>query len=492
MFKPLSPEAFCILSKTARYVMVSREIMADRLTPVGVAEQLSDEMREGVILERVSEQDDATEHYSLIAFGVMAQLTAEQGQVRQRIGDQETICCEHPFTVLRKLMADLNCAAQPHMPCLVNGAMGFCTYDAIRLFESIPDRHAADRELPEMQFNFYETTLLFDHQRHTLLICKVVETAGDPLQNYHDALGEIDALLGRISDFSGLKQTRSAKKTSDKPLKTDINDVEFMGLIERAKAHIIAGDAFQIVLSRRFQKQCSATPLDVYRALRRVSPAPYMFCLAVNHCIVVGASPEKFVSVQNGEVAINPIAGTRPRREKMNDQEIAFSLLSDEKECAEHMMLVDLARNDLGVVCQPGPIKIKSLLQVKHFSHVSHLASVITGQLREDQDAFDALAAAFPAGTLSGAPKIRAMQLIDELETSRRGLYGGMICRMDYQGNLDSCIAIRMAMLHDGLATVRTGAGIVYDSNPAAEARETRQKAQSVLDALSLAEEGLS
>lgn len=205
----------------------------------------------------------------------------------------------------------------------------------------------------------------------------------------------------------------------------------------------------------------------------------------------MGASPEKLISVINRQVVIHPIAGTRQRTQNSPDQQIADELLNDKKERAEHMMLVDLARNDLGAVCNPGSIEVKELMQVKHFSHVSHITSTITGQLQENKDALDALAAAFPAGTLSGAPKIRAMQIIDELETSKRGLYGGAICRIDNQGNLDSCIAIRMAILEEGIATVRTGAGIVYDSDPKSEANETRHKAQAMLEALKMAEEEL-
>lgn len=488
MFESLSSEAFLQQARTAKRVTVSREIMADRLTPIGIVDHLVEEMRDGAILESALNHDDTAGRYSLIAFGILAQLSAKNGSVYQRIGQQETTHVSHPLTVMRELIAELDCVGQPHVSHFVSGAIGFLTYDAVRLFESIPDSHAASRELPDMLFNFYETTLMLDHQRHTLLISRVVEIDDNPLQNYQDAQNSIDSLIARISAPT---VSVAQEKKPDTPVIPDINDHEFKQLIERAKDHIIAGDAFQIVLSRRFQKRYSAAPLDVYRALRRVSPAPYMFYFPVNNSIIVGASPEKFISVHHREVAINPIAGTRPRTNKTNDHDITNSLLSDEKECAEHMMLVDLARNDLGVVCKPGSIKIKELLQVKHFSHVSHITSVITGRLREDQDAFDALAAAFPAGTLSGAPKIRAMQIIDELETSTRGMYGGIICRIDYQGNLDSCIAIRMAMLNEGVATVRTGAGIVYDSNSTAEANETRQKAQSILAALSLAEEGL-
>ena len=220
--------------------------------------------------------------------------------------------------------------------------------------------------------------------------------------------------------------------------------------------------------------------------LKKISPAPYMFYLPTEHGVMVGASPEKLISVHNGQIEINPIAGTRPKNK--TESEIETDLLHDKKEVAEHMMLVDLARNDIGASCKPGTVKVKDLLRVKHFSHVSHIASTITGELRDDKDALDALAAAFPAGTLSGAPKIRAMEIIDELETSRRGIYGGAIVQIDADGNIDSCIAIRMAVLKDGIATVRTGAGIVYDSNPLSEANETRQKARGILEAIATAE----
>ncbi len=265
-----------------------------------------------------------------------------------------------------------------------------------------------------------------------------------------------------------------------------------MQLVERAKQYIIEGDAFQIVLSRRFTQHYQATPFDIYRALRRISPAPYMFYIPTDDGVIVGASPEKLIKVRHNQVEINPIAGTRPRLQNNQDEIIETELLNNEKEVAEHMMLVDLARNDLGRVCAPKSVQVSDLLKVKHFSHVSHITSTVKGQLRDNMDALDALAAVFPAGTLSGAPKIRAMQIIDELETSKRGLYGGAICRLDHQGNLDSCIAIRMALLQDGKATIRTGAGIVYDSDPKSEANETRQKAQSVLAAIQLAEEELA
>ncbi len=496
MLQQLPLHAFLDFAKTAKRVAIFREISASHLTPIGIVEQLTDEMLDGAILESGLNQDDAGRS-SLIAFDSIAQLSVQANRVTQRIGTNVTTHVGHPFSILRELIATLACVGQPHMMDFVSGAIGFFTYDAIRLFEAIPDRHALDNPLPDMLFNFYRTTLMFNHQRQTLLISMVVDIDGDPHKQYHETQTQIDQLIKKIAGASsqamgtpgGPREAEARHGLDGTSVELDINDEQFMQLILRAKEYIVAGDAFQVVLSRCFKKRYTVPPFAIYQALRRVSPSPYMFYLPFGDRVILGASPEKLISVRDGQVAINPIAGTRQRTATSNDQHIADELLHDPKEQAEHMMLVDLARNDLGAVCKPGSINIQELLCVKHFSHVSHITSVLTGQLREDKDAFDAVAAAFPAGTLSGAPKIRAMQIIDELETSRRGMYGGAICRIDYQGNLDSCIAIRMAVLEDGTATVRTGAGIVYDSNPQSEANETRQKAQSLLDAIALAEE---
>lgn len=325
------------------------------------------------------------------------------------------------------------------------GALGFLSYDAVRIFEEIPDRHQSTHQLPNMVFGFYE---------------KVVKVE---------------------------RETQKRETTSSAAsITTDLSDEEYIAIVNQAKEHIINGDIFQVVLSRKFTTPYSVMPMHIYETLKKISPAPYMFYLPTEHGVMVGASPEKLIRVINKHVEINPIAGTRPKDK--SESEIETDLLQDKKEVAEHMMLVDLARNDIGASCKPGSVKVTDLLRVKHFSHVSHIASTITGELRDDKDALDALAAAFPAGTLSGAPKIRAMEIIDELETSRRGIYGGAIVQIDAEGNLDSCIAIRMAMLNNGIATVRTGAGIVYDSNPLYEANETRQKARGILEAIATAE----
>lgn len=492
MYKTLSLNDFLTLAKSSPRIAVYHEISADRLTPIGIVENLKEEILDGTILESGLHHHDSG-RYSYIAFGSIAQLSVHNSLVTQRVGKEITTHSGNPFNILRELLAQqASVSNNPHVD-FINGAVGFMTYDAVRLFEPIPDRHVADNPLPEILFNVYQTTLMFDHLQQKLLISIATDVSDNPQQTYYEAQEKITALITQISRSSYQEnEHKRSKKTLDSHEDVDISDEHFIQLVERAKHYIEIGDAFQIVLSRRFTKRYTVTPFDIYRTLRRISPAPYMFYLPIQNGVILGASPEKLISIRNRHVSINPIAGTRLRTETSNNGSITADLLSDKKELAEHMMLVDLARNDLGAICMPGSIQIHELLHVKHFSHVSHITSKISGTLRDNLDAFDALAAAFPAGTLSGAPKIRAMQIIDELETSKRGIYGGAICRLDFQGNLDSCIAIRMATLHDGIATVRTGAGIVYDSNPTAEANETRQKAKSVLEAIACAEESLA
>lgn len=486
-----SLDEFLALAKTSNRIAVYQEILAEHLNPIGIAENLTDEIQEGAMLESgLCHQDIG--HYSFIAFGKMAQLRVQNKVTSLHIGTTVTTHTTHPFDLLRQLLSQFSCPVKISTGDFINGAIGFMSYDAIRLFESIPDRHLADNPFPEILFNIYQTTLMLDHQKHTLLLNVAVEVGDDPEKTYREAREKISTLIEKITTPNS--PTLFAKKgvVKDTPVDVDVDvdvdDEQFMQLIRQAQEHIIQGDAFQIVLSRCFKKKYSVTPFAIYRALRNVCPAPYMFYLPIGDSIIIGASPEKLVSVRNRRVENNPIAGTRQSTATKSHDVITQELLQDDKELAEHMMLVDLARNDLGVVCKPGSVKVEKLLQVKHYSHISHITSLVTGELQDNKDALDALAAAFPAGTLTGAPKIRAMEIIDALETSKRGLYGGAICRLDDKGNLDSCIAIRMAVLKDGTATVRAGAGVVYDSNPAAEANETRQKASGILDAISIAE----
>lgn len=465
-----------IKEHAGKRVAIYREVPADRLTPVGIIENLSAEMQSGAILESGSAHHSGG-RYSFIMFDLIDQLVLEKKSTDK-----------NPLHALRESLQKFSCSGPAHILNLMNNGIGFFTYDAIRFFEDIPDRHS-DAALPEIVFNFYQTHLTFDHFQQKLYIALSVQIGANPQNDYELAQKKIQNILTKISKPTETSFQRNLKLRDNQHPETqvDLSDESFMQKVLQAKKYIEAGDAFQIVLSRRFMRPYQSSAFEIYRALRRVSPAPYMFYLNFKGQTILGASPEKFISVIQGEVTINPIAGTRSRA-KLTPEQIEQELMHDKKERAEHTMLVDLARNDLGSVCCANSVFVQQFLQVKHFSHVSHLTSTVNGKLPQDKDALDAFAAAFPAGTLSGAPKIRAMAIIDELENSKRGIYGGAICRIDHQGNLDSCIAIRMAQLKDQTAIIRTGAGIVFDSDPYSEAQETKFKAQGMLEAIAEAE----
>lgn len=473
MIQPLTLDEFQMHAKEARRVAVFEEIPAVKLTPVMIYTLLNAMYKtNGVMLEYMNQEDCFC--YSFICFEPIDTLTINSG---------DNI---HPLTALRDLQAKLVYSTRAEVADLITSAAGFITYDAVRYFEDIPDRHAADLSLPILLFNFYALSLTFDHEKQTILISTLVNVGDCPKNAYQHARQKIIAIIDLLTNPSCEEDTPITKQMAS-PVEIDISDSDFMHMIEKAKDYIIRGDVFQIVISRCYKRSYSASPLDIYKTLRLASPGPFMFYFPTESSVIIGASPERLIQVRNKQVTVNPIAGTRKRTGEKSDEAITADLLNDDKELAEHMMLVDLARNDVGAVSDPGSVRVNKLLHVKHYSHVSHITSTVTGQLQEKYDALDALAATFPAGTLSGAPKIRAMQIIDELEISSRGLYGGVICRLDSSGNLDSCIAIRMAVLNNGSATVRTGAGIVYDSNPAAEAQETHHKARSLLDAIAQA-----
>jgi anthranilate synthase component I len=473
MTQPLTLNEFKMLAKNARQIAVSQEIPAGKLTPVIIYSLLNKAFKtDGVILEDLDQRECA--RYSFICFEPTASLTINNDDNSQ------------PLAALRDLQSKLAYSTRAEVADLITSAIGFITYDVVRHFETIPDRHAADPSLPILLFNFYALSMAFDHEKQTILISTLVEVSDPPEQAYHQARQKIMAII-KLLFTSPHEADPSIEKKATSHVEVDISDSDFMRMVEKAKDYIIRGDAFQIVISRCFKRNYSVSPLEIYTTLRRVSPAPFMFYFPTEASVIIGASPERFIRVHNKQVTVNPIAGTRKHTGETTDEAISADLLNDKKELAEHMMLVDLARNDVGAVSNPASVQVRELLHVKHYSHVSHITSTVSGQLQEKYHALDAFAAAFPAATLSGAPKIRAMQIIDELETSRRGLYGGAICRLDSLGNLDSCIAIRMAVLQNGIATIRTGAGIVYDSNPADEAQETHQKARSMLDAIAQA-----
>lgn len=477
----LTLEEYEKLAKKAKNVAIFREISSE-ISPTALYQDLKQYLGQGVMLES---DLNTGGRFSYLLFDPIAEFEARGEKVTVGVnGAINSFNTSTPFGVLRELIRNLGITSREDKQGSINSAVGFVSYDAIRYFEEIPDQHQNLENMPEMLFKFYGIALKYDHQEKKLLISVLAPV--EDMKVYDSAVKKIDNICQRIRIIP--ESTNQYNINNKKSLQSDISDEEFEKLVERAKKHVICGDVFQVVLSRRFTTQYKSSPFNIYCSLRHHNPSPYMFYLPVKDFVIIGASPEKMVSVKDNEVQINPIAGTYKNTTRNKDQHtIEQILLEDKKELAEHMMLVDLARNDIGSVSTPGSVNVKELLQVKHYPHVSHITSVVAGKLKNNLDTFDALAATFPAGTLSGAPKIRAMQIIDALETSRRGLYGGAICRLDLQGNFDSCIAIRMAILKDGIATMRAGAGIVYDSVPASEAQETRQKVKSIFDAICLA-----
>jgi anthranilate synthase component 1 len=394
------------------------------------------------------------------------------------------------MATLRELMASFHSPFVPGLPRFTGGAVGYLGYDAAAWFEPIELQPTAASE-DEGGFMLFDTVLAFDHVRHRILIIANARITGDEdLESlYQFACAKIEFV------------ERELERPLSKPPCTDRSPIDvssnvsrerFEEMVRTAKEYIAAGDIYQVVLSQRFETKLGADPFTVYRALRHVNPSPYMYFIRMGERSIVGSSPEMLVRVEGRRVETHPIAGTRPRgRSEEEDVRLAEELKRNEKERAEHVMLVDLGRNDVGRVSAYGSVKVPTYMALERYSHVMHLVSIVEGKLAEEYDRLDALAACFPAGTVSGAPKVRAMQIIAELENRRRGPYAGAVGYLDFAGNLDFCITIRTVLIEDGHAYVQAGAGIVADSNPAAEYEETRDKARAVIRALELAQAGL-
>jgi anthranilate synthase component 1 len=399
----------------------------------------------------------------------------------------------NPLDFLRNRIQRYRPVRVPGLPPLVAGAIGYFSYDMVRLFERIPDKARNDIGTDDAVMMFYLGLVVFDHVRHRVWVVRNVftEGAGSLRSKYRAAVREISETR-RLLELP-LDEHRPERNRRAKPPRVESNFTrpQFLAAVRKSKQYIRAGDIFQVVISQRFSARTDANPFEIYRALRVLNPSPYMYFLKLGDTAVVGSSPEMLVKVQGREAFYRPIAGTRPRgKDESEDQRLAAELAADAKERAEHIMLVDLGRNDLGRVCEYGSVKVERLEFVERYSHVMHLVSTLRGRLRPDVDCFDALAACFPAGTVSGAPKVRAMEIIDELEPTRRGIYAGAILYLDFSGNLDSCIAIRTLVVKKGLASVQAGAGLVADSVPEREFQETVNKARALIAALEVAHGG--
>ncbi len=497
-------DAFRSLAGTARLVPIYRCLLSDTLTPVSAWDRCQWNgpafLFESVVGgERVGRFSflGGEPFLQIDAYGCDVVITRDGQEQRKTVAD--------PFEELESLLREFPAVHAPGLPRFCGGAVGYAGYDVVRYTERLPNPPPDDRHLPDMSFAFYDQMVIFDNIRKTVLVVAHARTDAPDLDaEYERTCRRVDELCERLQHGRDQLAAVDVGLTGDPQLEWTSNTSrgEYEAAVEKCQEYIRAGDIFQVVLSQRMQVETTATPVDMYRSLRVVNPSPFMFLLRTPATTLVGSSPEIMVRVEDGVTTIRPLAGTRRRgQSEAEDLALAEELLADPKERAEHVMLVDLARNDVGRVAQYGTVQLSDLMVVERYSHVMHITSNVTGRLREGKTALDALRAGLPAGTVSGAPKVRAMEIIDELEHHRRGPYAGAVGYLDFTGNMDTCIALRTLVIPEtgstsGDATssprrtvyVQAGAGIVADSVPAMEYEETLNKARGLMKAIEVAE----
>ena len=494
MLRP-SQEAFVDYTRQGNLVPLVRELLADMDTPLSLFRRL-DDGRTSFLFESV-EGGEKWGRFTFIGSGARAIFRArgrdiewsEGGHtVRERVeGD--------PLEYLRGRMA----AFRPvhldgvELPRFLGGAVGTISYDWVRFVERVPDSNPDETEMPDLWFALPETIVVYDNLRKTALLVRHVHVpdGADAAALYQRGVAELDAVAKKLRAPLPPEETRSPLRAPMELHRSTTREA-FHEMVKRAKEYIEAGDIFQVVLSQQFRIPLQVDPFSIYRHLRRINPSPYLFFLRCEGPVLIGSSPEILVRLEDGRIDVRPIAGTRPRgRTPEEDLARERELLADPKECAEHLMLVDLGRNDVGRVAEIGSVRVSEYAVVERYSHVMHIVSNVQARLRAGKDWLDLLRATFPAGTLSGAPKVRAMEIIDELENVRRGPYGGCVGYIDYSGNMDTAIAIRTLLVKDGQIFLRAGAGIVADSNPEAEYQETIDKGRALIEAIDMAREGV-
>lgn len=487
----LRPEykQFSALAREATLVPVVKSVMADLLTPVSAFLAIARGEQDAFLLESV-ERGEQIGRYTFLGARPYMTLRAANGQVTLAHGRRQEKLSGNIFQIAKELLRQHTPADIPGLPPFLSGAVGFCSYDIVRQLENIGDDTKDDLHFPDCTLMFFNRLLAFDHLRHQIHIIAAADvTRESPRQAYDRALSDISAIERKLSVVrTGQWQRITGKRHGKLRVHANTSQKDYEAAVRSAKEYIAAGDIFQVVLSQRMDFTPDVPPFDIYRSLRAVNPSPYMYFLKMGSTHILGSSPEMLVRVTGRKLEYRPIAGTHPRgKDEIEDRKLEEKMLGDEKERAEHVMLVDLGRNDLGRVSEYGSVKVKDLMYVERYSHVMHIVSALEGTLRSDLHALDALAACFPAGTLSGAPKVRAMQIIEELEPTRRAIYGGSVLYADFAGNLDSCIAIRTMLMQGKKAYLQAGAGIVADSDPATEYQESMNKAQAVLRAVETA-----
>jgi anthranilate synthase component 1 len=481
------------LAKQGNMIPVYDVFSADLLTPVSAYLRIAQGARYSFLLESV-EGGEKIARYTFAGANPEEVFRYANGACVMESRDRLVWEERDPVSFLRSRIERFHPVRLPGLPPLVAGAIGYFSYDMVRLIERLPRQLRDEIGLYDAMLMFYHGIIAFDHVQHRLWVVRNVLTEGEGSlrAKYDAAVHEIKRTKRRLEEPVAAERPKKEAKRKRRPplrVKSNFERGEYLDLVRKAKAYIRAGDIFQVVLSQRFSAKTQADPFEVYRELRVLNPSPYPFYLQMNDVYIVGTSPEMLVKVQGRDVFYRPIAGTQPRgKDEAEDLRLEKEMLASEKERAEHIMLVDLGRNDLGRVCEYGTVKVEQLLAVERFSHVMHLVSSLRGRLREDVDCFDALMACFPAGTVSGAPKVRAMEIIEELERTRRGIYAGGVLYLDFAGNLDSCIALRTMVLKNGVAYIQAGGGIVADSTPEGEYQESVNKSKALLTALEYAQ----
>jgi anthranilate synthase component 1 len=498
MYSP-SLDEFLVLARQGNLVPVTRKLLADLETPVSAYYKIRGQ-GESFLFESV-EGGEHLGRYSFVGCNPRA-IVRQTGQTVEYIQEGKIIesatvsraagGVRDGLVVIEKVLQKYRPVTLPNLPRFTGGAVGFIGYEYIHDVEPVVPRPPRDDlGTPTLYFLIADELLIFDrvNQTLTVLVNAIVDDFPTPAEAYENAVNEIERLISLLEQPTEYTPITVPKEVPQVPFESNVPKERFLSNVLKSKEYIVSGDIIQVVGSQRFSTQVKASPLDIYRAARSINPSPYMFLLELNGFSLVGASPEIHVRCEDHEVEIRPIAGTRPRG-KTTDEDLQNEkeLLADPKERAEHVMLVDLARNDIGRVCDFGSVQVKDLMTIERYSHVMHIVSQVEGRLRKDRTPYDLMRATFPAGTLSGAPKIRAMQIISELEQTARGPYGGCVGYFSFNGNLDCCITIRTALLKDGKAYVQAGGGWVNDSVPELEFQETVNKSKAMLKAIALAE----
>jgi anthranilate synthase component I len=490
------PGEFAGIAKNADIVPVYRQLLGDHLTPVTAFEVLGRDDHAFLLESVVGGEKLGRFSFIATAPAEVYEVSSGEATIWGRGGKPRDFATTDPLKDLSRMLPRRRYHHAKNLPAFTGGLVGYAGYDTIRYYEGEKLDHPPkdDRNLPDLLFGFYTELVIFDHVDKTI---KVVANAdltkhASPTDAYNDACRRVDHLVARLQQ-PPISKVGEIDISAPLTLKFDSNFTReaFEQAIEKGKQYIRAGDIFQFVPSQRLRVPSSAQPFDVYRALRIINPSPFMFYLKSPDCVLIGSSPEILCRVQDGIITSRPLAGTRKRgATEAEDKALEAELLADPKERAEHIMLVDLHRNDVGRVAETGSVKISDVMTVERYSHVMHITSNVTGKLRADMNALDALKVSLPVGTVSGAPKIRAMQIIDELEPTRRGPYGGAVGYLDFAGNMDTCIALRTMVYRNGIYDVQAGAGIVADSIPSSEYEETISKAKAMLKAVEIAEKG--